>query len=181
MDNKHLPSPEVLRQLLSYDPETGKLFWKERPRGAFTSQRACSTWNAQRAGKEALCNLDSDGYRQGGILGRMYKAHRVIWAMVYGAWPVSQVDHINCDKSDNRLCNLRAATNAQNRRNVGPNVNNSTGLKGVCWDKSKGKWKAHITVDGVKKHLGLFSDSAEASAAYRQAADRLHQDFARTV
>lgn len=181
MASKALPSPEVLRQLLRYEPETGKLFWKERDRSLFASQRACSTWNARYAGTEAFTVNDGYGYRQSSIFRCIAKAHRVVWAMVHGQWPSDQIDHINGKKDDNRLENLRQATNAQNMRNLGAYANNTSGSKGVCWHKGARKWMAQITVDGKCRYLGLFAKKQDAVDAYAKASAELHGEFGRVA
>ena len=181
MAPKALPSPEVLRQLLRYDPDTGRLFWRERDRSLFPSQRAWSTWNARYAGTEAFTVDDGYGYRQSPIFRRILKAHRVIWAMAHGAWPDAQIDHINGDKADNRLANLRPATNAQNMRNLGAYATNTSGHKGVTWHKRAGKWMAQITVDGKCRYLGLFADKNAAVEAYASASAEMHGEFGRVA
>ncbi|MFY0633637.1 MAG: HNH endonuclease [Vannielia sp.] len=176
MANRPLPSPEVLRQLLSYDPEAGALQWQERPEHFFQTEDPrgrgwlCSQWNSRNAGKEALTNTNGDGYKQGRIFGVTVKAHRVIWAMTYGAWPEDQVDHINGNRDDNRLVNLRASTNSQNQRNRKVGSNNKSGHLGVSELKC-GSWLAFITNNGHRVSLGQFQTKEEAAAA-RKAAEK---------
>lgn len=171
MADKVLPSPEVLRQLLRYDPDTGKLFWRERPLGAFVSLRGFKTWNARYAGKEAFTACDGYGYLCGAVNYIVIKAHRVIWAMQMGEWP-NHVDHINGIRSDNRFSNLRSVTRQENQRNHKRHKTNSSGHMGVCWHQKAGKWCAYIDA-GKRLHLGLFDDLAEAIAE-RKAAEIRH-------
>lgn len=185
MAAKPLPSPEVLRQLLRYEPETGKLFWRERGpewfnAGNTSAEANCAAWNRRQAGKEALISY-SHGYRSGGILGRAFLAHRVIWAIVHGEWPVEQVDHINLDRSDNRISNLRAATSSENKCNTKAKSTNTSGFKGVCWHKQRSRWHAQIAVAGKHKSLGLYGTAEEAHAAYCKAASEIHGSFARVA
>lgn len=175
MASKALPSPEVLRQLLRYEPETGKLFWL--PRGAewFGGTRdlgySSRAWNAARAGKEAMTNVSSRGYKTGRIFRACVKAHRVAWAVHYGEWPKGEIDHINRDKGDNRIENLRDVTGAVNSKNQPMLPSNKSGKTGVCWSPAIGKWHANIRSDGVRHHLGFFADIADAISA-REAAEK---------
>ncbi len=178
MAERQLPSPEVLRQLLRYEPDTGKLFWKERPLGMFGTKRACSTWNARYAGNEALIGDNGVGYRVGRIFDRPFLAHRVIWAIYFGQWPESQIDHINRDRADNRLENLRSATPAQNQFNQPKQSNNTSGFKGVFFDKRRGSWFAAIREKGRNIHLGTFECPLAAAKAYDCAARERHGEFA---
>jgi hypothetical protein len=98
--------------------------------------------------------------------------------MAYGEEPPAQIDHINGIKTDDRLCNLRAADNAQNNRNRPAQGNNTSGFKGVS--KKRRQWRARISVNGTEHSLGTFDTPEAAAAAYREAAERLHGAFART-
>lgn len=119
---------------------------------------------------------DGGGYIQTGIRGRYYKNHRLIFMMHHGYCP-EYVDHINGNKTDNRIENLRPATRNQNQYNRSFQSNNKTGIKGVSWDKSSKKWKARISVDGKDTLLGKFTKIEDAKNAVDEAR-KLHGDFA---
>lgn len=89
-----------------------------------------------------------------------------------------QTDHINGNRLDNRRTNLRLCINAENQRNARKRRDNTSGVKGVCWHKCSGRWQARISVDGKKRHLGLFDSRDEAAHAYNKAAVELHGEFA---
>ncbi|HHX7365802.1 TPA: HNH endonuclease signature motif containing protein [Enterobacter hormaechei] len=152
-------APELLRSLFLYDPVTGRLHHKANRRRV----KACSYADSTRR---------ADGYRQVALRldGKQYqlKAHRVAWILAHGAIPHGkQIDHINGIRDDNRLCNLRLVTqreNDQNRRKA----------RGYSWNKGCSKWEAYIRVDGVLRHLGLFTTEAAARAAYLKAKVRYH-------
>ncbi len=150
--------------LLRADFETGKLFWLPRDVGLFSDRRSCSTWNAKYSEKEALTYLDPHGYRCGRLFNRQIKAHRAIWALANGEWPEA-IDHINGDRSDNRLTNLRCVTTAENNRNMRRRSDNSSGVTGIYWDKPKEMWTAHV----CGQHLGRFAKFADAVSARKQA------------
>lgn len=170
MASKALPSPEVLRQLLRYDPETGKLFWRWR-------DDVPKSWNTKWAGKEALTADDGEGYSAGKIFKHRFRAHRVIWAIVYGHWPEQSVDHINGLRSDNRIENLRKATLSENQWNKSASKRNTSGFKGVTWHSVTGKWQARVSKHGDTKYLGLFTNVDDAAAAYSAAASKMHGEF----
>ena len=117
MPKRELPSPELLRKLLRYEPETGKLFWRKRPPDMFPRESRGLSWNTRYAGAEAFKDKHERGYKRGSIFGKTFRAHRAIWAMVHGHWPPEDVDHINGDTSDNRLENLRAVSRQENLKN----------------------------------------------------------------
>lgn len=152
---------ERIAEAFDYDPETGILM--RRFKGGHT--RAAGTRKSH------------DGYTKIGFNGQEYPAHRLIWWVVYGELPRGFIDHVNGDKSDNRLCNLRLATDAENKRNVGKRTHNTSGFKGVTWDKANNKWLAHATLNGKGHHLGRFASAEEAANAYRDFAKKHHGDF----
>ena len=108
-------------------------------------------------------------------------AHRVAWVMTHGEWPKEMIDHINGDRSDNRLCNLRQATRSQNLINSKLSSRNSSGFRGVSWCSAKQKWDARIYSATKLRLLGRFKTKEEAIAAYAAAAAELHGDFAYTA
>jgi hypothetical protein len=172
-------TPELCRQLLRYDPETGKLYWLPRPAsmygdsvchgGVRTAQWAADAWNGRHAGKEAFTATNDAGYHVGTILGMIMRAHRVIWAIEHGEWPPNQIDHGDGDRGNNRSRNLGLATNAENHKNEGKPKNNTSGVAGVRWCKQAQRWRATIKVDYRERHLGRFNTIEEATAA-REAA-----------
>jgi hypothetical protein len=169
MAKSDLPPADVLRQLLRYEPETGKLFWLERPREMFGTEVRQRQWNTRHAGTEAFIYSEPSGYLCGQIFSKRQRAHIVAWAISYGEAPSGTIDHINHDPSDNRLCNLRQVTQTANSRNQAMRKNNTSGITGVF--RFRGKWGASITVDRKALHLGYFETIQEAAAA-RQAAER---------
>lgn len=177
MADKALPTPEVLRQLLRYDPETGRLYWRERGiewfRGGIQAdEHRCQKWNANFAGKEALTAKSKRGYGQGSVLDVQVFAHRAIWAMLYGRWPNTDLDHINGDRSDNRPANLRMASRSENGRNRGIGSNNRSGAIGVVWVPKWKRWRASIKIGGKNVYLGHFHTKEEAIQARKQAEQR---------
>lgn len=169
----------LISEALRYCPETGALYWRERPRDHFQDDRSTRTWNARyaktragSAGVNGRCNIR--------LSGRLFKAHRLVWFLHHGNWPTEQIDHINGNPADNRIENLREATNSQNQHNRGVNKNNTSGFKGVCWDRPRGKWRAQLILNRKTLFLGHYDNPEAASKAYQNAARVLHGEFART-
>lgn len=156
---------ERLREVMSYDPETGVLTWLE--------QRNHLALAGSIAG---YC--ERDGYRRIKFLGKKFKAHRLAWLFVYGTWPAHEIDHVDGNKDNNRIENLRPASRAQNLRNCGKRKTNTSGYKGVSWHKGKRKWSASIGVNGRLRHLGYYQNIECAAAAYASAAEKFHGDYA---
>ena len=129
------------------------------------------------AGAEAG-SIWRDGYRYIRFNGAVYLAHRLAFALHHGFFPEA-IDHINTVKNDNRISNLRQATVAENNRNKQKQANNSTGYKGVSFNKKTKKFQARITSDGTHHSLGNFATLEEAASAYAKAAGDLHGEFAR--
>lgn len=159
---------ERLRELLSYDPETGTFRWNVTRGGT------------GRAGSVAGCIDETTGYRRICIDGRRYYAHRLAWFYMTGEWPVEEIDHRNTVRGDDRWENLREASHAGNRQNSGKRRTNTSGLKGVSWHAGASKWMAKIQVNGRQVYLGLFTNIDAAAAAYTTASERLHGEFGRT-
>lgn len=173
MSKTPLPSPETLRKLLRYEPLTGKLFWRVRgvewfKDGYRSAKGNCANWNAANAGKEAF-TADSIGYLCGRIFNVGHQAHRVIWAMETGAWPVDEIDHENHNRADNRFKNLKEASRVNNCRNMPLLSTNKSGSVGVIWNEKNKKWIAFIGVNKKKKHLGCFAKISDAIAARKAA------------
>ncbi len=175
---KELPSPETLRKLLRYEPETGKLFWLPRDREFFQTSNQFKIWNIRFANKEALTAITANAYKGGHILNRKYLAHRVIWAIQIGSWPNENIDHINHDKIDNRWSNIRAATKSQNNANKPSRPNSTSKYMGVCWYAKSKKWRAQIRKNNQKNYLGSYDCEIDAAKAYDQAAREIHGEFA---
>ena len=174
MASKSLPSQDVLRQLLDYDPDTGALTWKARDASFFASaggrkpSTVCATWNTRYAGTAAICSRDKQGYLCGALLNIPAKAHRVIWKWMTGEDPM-QVDHCNGKTDDNRWANLRNVDQIGNARNAKLRANNHSGVHGVAWDKRAFKWIAQIGRDGTPVQLGRFDLFWDAVAARQKA------------
>lgn len=160
----------MINELLTHDPETGKLSWKYVVGGR--PQR-----NAKYAGKDAFTSIDTNGYVQGRVGGKKYYAHRVIWALHYGRWPEGQIDHINGNRADNRIANLRLASPSQNGANR-HRVRGSSLCLGVSKHKQSGRWIAYIQKNKKRTYIGIFKTEKEAAAAYASAARRIHGEFA---
>ncbi len=152
---------ELLHKYFSYNPESGELRWKLRAnKASVIGQIAGATVGV----------LPDAGYTMLSFFGKRYFAHRLVWLYVHGEWPEKQIDHINHDRTDNRICNLRMASHYTNMKNKSLYTTNRSGYPGV---EPHGKnWKARIGVNGTKVLLGVFSSFKEAVAA-KQAGEKL--------
>ena len=175
-----LATPQQLRELLDYDPETGVLTWKPRPREMFRQSGHCGRWNACFSGMPAGSRTKS-GYLRIEILGRSHYAHRVAWAIHFGEWPQGQIDHENGRRDDNRTENMRDVTNAENHRNKKTPRTNTSGVIGVFWENQRKKWHAQVEVAGRLIHLGYFHSLDAAAAARKDAEQRFgfHENHGR--
>lgn len=155
---------DTIKQRLVYDPNTGQFKWLSR-----------------RLPKDPGFINGKDRYRYIQLNGKNYLAHRLAFVLMLGRWPIGEVDHINCDRSDNRWNNLREGSRHDNMRNVGKKASNRSGFKGVARAPSKSeRWRAQIVVDRKAIHLGCFSTREEAFDAYKKAAQIYHGEFANT-
>lgn len=149
-----------LLKVINYDSETGVFTWSKKRKGVVTGKQLGS------------CN--GHGYLRITVFSKSYYAHRLAWFYVHGYFPKNQIDHINGIKSDNRICNLREATNIQNAQNkLNPKTNSKTQILGVSWHKKAKKWQAHICIYKQKKYLGLFDNIHDAEKAYKAEKERV--------
>jgi hypothetical protein len=155
---------ERLREVLDYNPETGA--FKRR-----IDRPGC------KAGQ--IAGTIANGYRQIEIDYKLFRASRLAWLYMTGQWPRHMVDHINGKRDDDRWCNLRDVTPAQNARNRGVCRRNTSGRVGVHPVKKSGKWGAEIWLDGRNKRLGHFKKKSAAIKARRAAEIRYYGEYAR--
>lgn len=158
--SKNILTQERLKELLSYDPETGVFVWLTQPP------------NKIKIGDVAGATR-RDGYRSIKIDQKQFTAHRLAWLYMTSAFPPDQIDHIDRNPTNNRFVNLRAVTQSENMHNLGKYKCNKSGYKGVTYEKCRKKWYASIKTNNVQKNLGRFSTPEEASAAYL-AAQRIY-------
>ncbi len=166
MTDKTLTTEQRKRDLIAslrYEPETGNLYWRKKPRNASLTTQPAGT-------------KSSWGYVQIKRLGVIYKAHRVAWLLHYGDWPTGLIDHINGRRDDNRIANLRDADPTVNSENRAVAITrSSTGVLGVSY--RNGRFHARIACDRKKRFLGVFDSIEEASSAYLNAKKELHRGY----
>ena len=148
---------EFLKSIVEYDKETG-LFSKK---------------NGEKFGFK-----DSD-YLRAQIGGKNYYLHRLAWLYEYGSFPKLHLDHVNGNKMDNRICNLREATRSQNLCNVAKTKRNTSGVKNVSFHKQSKKWRVVVSVEGKNKSFGLYDDIEMAELVAIEAKHKYHGNFAR--
>lgn len=148
-------------ELVSYDPSTGIFLNK----------------NSKGRGKQGdvAGHLNDKGYRILCLDRKKYRAHHIAWFIVFGFWP-AELDHIDNDRSNNRIKNLREATHQENMRNKSIQTNSSTGLKGAF--RKRNKFRSQICIDGKTMWLGTFDTKEEAHSAYCNAAKKYFGEFA---
>lgn len=148
---KPLPPPELLNQLLNYEPSSGHLFWVK---------------SGKLAGYEVIKKRKV--YLKIHMKGSSYYLHRVAWAIHYGEWPAGEIDHINGDSCDNSISNLRVVTRKENCQNTRLQHRSVSGYCGVNWHSQSQKWRARVKVDGKEHYIGLFDDAEEAARQIRK-------------
>jgi hypothetical protein len=163
-----------VKEYLAYDETSGLFTWKKEPGGRVTKVGAIA----------GGLNNHGGGYWVIGLDGRRFLAHRLAWLYVHGEMPPAELDHINGNRTDNRIANLRIATRAENQHNSRTRKS-VAGLKGAHLHKRRltlrHPWSSHIRKDGKRFCLGYFATAEEAHAAYVKAATELHGEFARTA
>lgn len=154
----------LLKEYLSYEPETGNFTWSKQ----FTNR--CKVGS--------IAGTLMKGYIRIGLHGQRYDAHRLAWLYVYGKWPKLEIDHINHYRADNRINNLREATHSQNNCNVRLKSNNTSGYKGVSFNKKLKKWQVTIEVSGKSCYGGIFGSQIDAAKTYDRLAKSHYGEFA---
>lgn len=165
---KPLPPVEELNRLFRYDAETGVLVWRVDRGRARVGQIAGTTNPVNR-------------YRHVSVSRSMFYVHRIAWKMAYGVEPEIKIDHHDCNRDNNAIDNLRLATDSANAQNAVISKNNTSGFKGVSYRTNRRMWRAQIMANRRHYNLGDFSTKEEAKAAYDNAAERLHGEFARAA
>lgn len=179
---------EVLASLATYDPLTGSLTWLPRQPSMFIGaeqdrEHSCKIWNSKYAGKLAFTAINGNGYRHGAIFGKTVSAHKAAWALHHGEWPTHGIDHINGDRTDNRIANLRDVPISVNSKNQKRRSGNTSGITGVSYFARTKKWVAMIKGDGKVRNLGYFATIEDAAAARKVAEAKygFHQNHGRAV
>lgn len=147
-----------LKQLVSYDKSTGIFTWIKS-----------NKYTKYNEGKEVGGIDKSTGYKTAFINGKKYRQHRLAWLYVYGEMPKQLIDHINHDRADNRICNLREVNRSENSRNQKIAKNNTSGIMGVYYLKKTKRWYAQIRIYGKLNHLGYFKNKVDAIKARKDA------------
>jgi len=156
---------ERLKFRLNYDPLTGLFSWK-------TKGHPCSKIKID----GILGCVNVHGYIQVKLDNKHYLVHRLAWLYVYGKFPDGQIDHIDHNKTNNRIKNLRDVSHSLNQQNIlfAPKNKKHSKLLGACFHKQTGKFRARIRTNGIQKHLGAFDTAQEAHQAYLDAKRKLH-------
>jgi hypothetical protein len=155
---------DELKKHLHYDTETG----------IFT--RLISTNHNAIVGSVAG-SVKYNGYIHISVMGKLYYAHRLAWLYMTGDWPKNDIDHINRERNDNKWINLRNATPSQNHMNKATPKSNTSGYRGVSFNKLVKKWTAQIKINRKKIHLGCFACKEEAAKSYEKAAKVIYGEF----
>lgn len=165
-ERRKLLTHDRVTSLVTYDSDTGEFYWKV-DRNSYAKR--------VKAGDVVKGSPNVWGYKTIGIDGVQYQAHRLAWFYVHGSWPIGEIDHINLNINDNRLCNLRDAPKRFQRGNQRVRKDSSSGVKGVRWHKRRNKWQARC----CSRSLGYFDHIEDAKRAYRSAAEQEFGEFAR--
>jgi len=158
---QYAPLPSQSELLSLFDYRDGVLYWKTSGRKRIKNQRAG--------------HLDLlSGYDYVRVNNKLLRVHRLIWCMFYGYEP-SEIDHINRNKADNRIENLREVSRSENNYNHPLRIDNTSGVRGVSWNKIKNKWRVYINVKKQRLELGYFNDFELACLVAEEARDRYHK------
>jgi hypothetical protein len=174
---KPLPSQEYLHECFEYDSQTGMLTWKNRPEHHFQTKKSQLHFKSAYAGK-LVDNDAGEGYYRVCIDGSRYKVSRIVWKLFKKVDPLNLIDHINSNRKDNRIENLREATHVQNAQNKKVSILNKLGLKGVYYRKKEKAYYVEIKVNKLRKKVGSYKTAEEAHKAYCEAVTIYHDEYA---
>lgn len=172
---------ELANRFLRYEPETGRLFWRERFPQDFTlasdrnKEHRCRNWNSKFAEKEAFTFEMPSKVRQGRINKKAYLAHRVIWLMIHGQWP-DEIDHIDGNPSNNKIENLRSVTRQENTKNLKRRIKNK--IPNVTYSKQRKRWRVHLGFN-KKETYHICIGKAIKDAIQSRASLGYHQNHGR--
>lgn len=159
---------EYAKEHLSFNFETGEIKWAKYPK------------KYNKTNKPVIAgSVHYSGYRLISLMNKQYMAHRLIWAVYYGGWPNGFIDHVDMNKSNNSIHNLRIATRNQNGYNILAKKISSSGYKNVQWDKETSKWRVRVRVNGKRHHIGRFENKDDAINAAKLFMLKHHSEFAR--
>lgn len=162
---------EELKKLVTYNYETGEMFWLPRPFEMFKSEQACKTWNTKFANKQ-IKTIDGKGYFHGLFLGKFLRVHRLSFLYFFGYLP-KIIDHINGIKTDNRISNLKGSSIQKNNMNRSIGRNNTSGVVGVYKNNQSGLWCAQMKFKGETYHLGSSKNKSEVISLRKAEEKRL--------
>ena len=178
--------PPIERVLQCFTYRDGELFWNNRPLDHFASEQVWKIWNKRFAGKKAgwlgkVGRGKNKSVRWHITLdGRQYLRSVIVWSLINGRWPIDQVDHKNMDWTQDHSGNLRECTRSQQMANIGMRSNNTSGYKGVCWDKRRNRWTVRVSFGGKCVYQKYFDDDREGALAYDEMSVKHHGEFAVT-
>lgn len=158
---------ERLQEVYEYNPDTGLFTHKRHGRRGRAPKNAVAGY-IMKTGYVGMC-----------IDRRKYLAHRLAWLYVYGAFPDGEIDHVNLNRADNRLVNIRVCNRAQNEHNTLAHKDNMCGVKGVTYRKARNKYVAQICIEGKNTYIGIYDTLDDAANAYAESARKLRGEFAR--
>lgn len=136
--------------------------WRDRP-------NITPSVRSRIVGQPAFITIGKNGYLSSRVGGKNIYAHQAAWVIIHSSWPSGDIDHINGDRADNCILNLRDVTRSENSKNAKKSSANTSGVTGVVWHKGASKWASQIMVSGKNIYLGLFDDIHEAATARRSA------------
>lgn len=163
-----------LRELLDYDPMTGIFTWRRQKQGLTSANGPRNRWANKRAGAMTV-----QGYYIVSVDNERLRTCRLAWLYMTGQWPSEHIDHINGNPADDRWSNLRECSRSENMSNAKLlRLNNTSGARGVSWNKRLGKWHARVSFERQLHHCGYFDTFEEAVAARDAKAVQIHGAFA---